>query len=462
MKIRIQNLGPVQEACIDLTKKITVFCGPNNTGKTYVSYIVYALTRGKLLGLDPDENEINQFISTNRLAFTLDPKLLVGYRKACLDRIEKGLDSIFGISDEKIKQYFAKFAIEFASSDDDLVKKAHEAVFNIPSKIGGCEFLLSKATDSYEVKVENVSKKSLSDKEAGAFLSVLFSKVFSYLCFYPLIGAEIVPVERNSIYTFSKELSITRNTLVEQMQELNSKPRSNSRMDLVNFLMKRSTRYPLPIKDCLEVADDLANIQILRGRYYQFAEEIENELLHGKVSLGKEGDVLFSPAKAKRVKIPIHLTASIVKTLTSLVLYLRHRANENDLIIIDEPELNLHPDSQILLARLLAKLANHGFRLLISTHSDYIIRELNNLVMLASIPENRRQETVESLGYNPECIISKDDLGVYFFKYRSNRKVKVQELKVTDIGFDVESIDDTITAQNNISETLFGILRYGE
>lgn len=458
MKIKIQNLGPVQEACIDLRKKITVFCGPNNTGKTYVSYVVYALTSGNLFCLFPEQKDIKQFMSTNRLAVTLDLNQLVEYRRECLNRIEKGLDSIFGISEEKLKQYFSKFAIEFSTSDDDLLTKAKEAAFKISSKVDGCEFSLSKEANSSEVTIENVSKKSLRDREAGAFLTLLFSKIFSYLCFYPLIGSEILPVERNSIYTFSKELSITRNFLVEQMQELNSKP-NISPMEIV---MKRSTRYPLPIKDCLEVADDLARIQAQRGRFYQFAEEIEKELLQGKVFLGKEGDVLFSPDKAKRVKIPIHLTASIVKTLTSLVLYLRHRANENDLIIIDEPELNLHPDCQILLARLLAKLSNQGFRLLISTHSDYIIRELNNLVMLASIPENRRQEAIVALGYNSEVIISKDDLGVYFFNYRSNRKVKVQELEVTDVGFDVKSIDDTITKQNNVSETLFGILRYGE
>lgn len=44
MKINIKGLGAIKEATIDLNKSLTVFCGHNNTGKTYVSYIIYALT----------------------------------------------------------------------------------------------------------------------------------------------------------------------------------------------------------------------------------------------------------------------------------------------------------------------------------------------------------------------------------------------------------------------------------
>ena len=35
MKIQIKELGAIKEATIDLSKKLTVFCGPNGTGKTY-------------------------------------------------------------------------------------------------------------------------------------------------------------------------------------------------------------------------------------------------------------------------------------------------------------------------------------------------------------------------------------------------------------------------------------------
>ena len=53
------------------------------------------------------------------------------------------------------------------------------------------------------------------------------------------------------------------------------------------------------------------------------------------------------------------------------------------MIFIDEPELNLHPVNQRKIARILAKVANSGIKIIISTHSDYIVKEFNNLIMLS-------------------------------------------------------------------------------
>ena len=44
MIIELNGLGAIKQARLDLTKKLTVFCGHNNTGKTYVAYVIYALT----------------------------------------------------------------------------------------------------------------------------------------------------------------------------------------------------------------------------------------------------------------------------------------------------------------------------------------------------------------------------------------------------------------------------------
>ena len=41
MKISVQNLGPIKEGTIDLSKNLTVFCGPNGTGKTFMSMLIH-------------------------------------------------------------------------------------------------------------------------------------------------------------------------------------------------------------------------------------------------------------------------------------------------------------------------------------------------------------------------------------------------------------------------------------
>lgn len=41
MKFGIKNLGPIKEANIELGD-LTIICGKNNCGKTYLTYTLYA------------------------------------------------------------------------------------------------------------------------------------------------------------------------------------------------------------------------------------------------------------------------------------------------------------------------------------------------------------------------------------------------------------------------------------
>ncbi|MDJ0549306.1 MAG: AAA family ATPase, partial [Microcystis sp. M49637_WE12] len=51
-----------------------------------------------------------------------------------------------------------------------------------------------------------------------------------------------------------------------------------------------------------------------------------------------------------------------------------------DFLVIDEPEMNLHPESQVKLLESLAILVNLGVRILLTTHSPYLMAHLNNIV----------------------------------------------------------------------------------
>lgn len=48
MKIKVNDLGAIKEGTIDLSKKLTVFCGPNGTGKTYMAYLIYAISQANI------------------------------------------------------------------------------------------------------------------------------------------------------------------------------------------------------------------------------------------------------------------------------------------------------------------------------------------------------------------------------------------------------------------------------
>src|ERR1700679_3166914 len=48
MKIELKNIGTIKHAEIDLDKNLLIFCGPNNTGKTYVAYSLYGLYNNQI------------------------------------------------------------------------------------------------------------------------------------------------------------------------------------------------------------------------------------------------------------------------------------------------------------------------------------------------------------------------------------------------------------------------------
>jgi len=460
MEIEIKNLGAVKSAKIDLNKKLTVFCGPNNSGKTYVAFMIYALTKsGNKFFRSPDgESLIGELLKNEEVNFDLDYEKIWSYRNSEISDIKKSLDSIYGISEDVASHLFRDFDISILQTKEEFIKNISRSSFVDEVDLRSTKIQITKKEnkDSVNLRLKGQVANRGDVEVLGLFL---ISKIYSLVAFYPFTSSHILPVERNSIYTFSKELSIQKQEFLEQAQELGSKKSK----DPFHWYFRRSTRYPMPIRDGLEIAEDLSNLSKTKSDSFELAEEIESELLQGKVILTKEGDVQFSSNKAKSKKIPIHLSASIVKTLSSLVFYLKYIAVKRELIIIDEPELNLHPNNQITLTRVFAKLVNRGFRVLISTHSDYVIRELNNLIMSSSL-KNDTNIFANSLGYTNDMSLSPDDVSAYFFDYKnpSSRSVTVSRIIVDECGFDVRTIDETVDKLNSISEDLYYSIKYGK
>lgn len=463
MRFSINNLGAIEKAEIDLSKRLTLFCGPNNTGKTYLSYIAYALMAMPKFPLginvpNPIEAEqIEKLFNNEPIEIAIDPQHVIQYKKYMTDTVAENLSSIFGISEESKKILFKDFVINFCSTLEECSNKIAGLNFSAMLNINDFPFMVEK-TQPLSVTVSLKGTGSYSENPMIPIINlVLYSGILNLFSTFPITEAAIFPVERMSIYTFKTELSINRNILIDQVQRLASK----NKIDPFEFIQQRSNRYPLAISKGLEVANDLVEVQKQNGEYYQLATEIEHDLLSGNILADENGDVQFvSDKTSKSRKLPIHMTASIVKSLSSLIFHLKYLARKDSLIIIDEPEMNLHPDSQIILVHILGKLINSGLRLLISTHSDYIIRELNNLIMAAKI--NDKEFVNDTIGYPSDVLINPQDVGAYFFEYRTKRKVSVSSLPVSEYGISIASIDSVIQKQNERADQLFFKLKYPE
>ena len=123
-------------------------------------------------------------------------------------------------------------------------------------------------------------------------------------------------------------------------------------------------------------------------QYIQLADILQENILEGKLDFSTPSpspgrEILFTPAECinkETGELEISIVSSMIKELSSLVLYLRYEAEPGELLVIDEPEMNLHPAAQVKIIEFLAMLVNAGLHVLITTHSTYVVDHLVNLM----------------------------------------------------------------------------------
>lgn len=422
MKLRISNLGVINTMEIDMAKPFILFAGDNGTGKTYAATFLYTLVlklRGLLL------NESNK----------LDSVALPIHEK-----FENAVDG--EIKADELYDFLVVF----------LKKHQKEIVDSMNLNINTDSFKCEVATSKEEWK-EELWEKSISVlanhivKKSHSFeyklwwhkeeqIPVMQPLLITSLYFDGIVGAQMFTAERSGIYTFNKELSVGR---------------------LRNPEERLNARYPKPIADGLADAADVVNQRKKESDYLEFADEIEKMLLRGNLTVSEDGEILYHVSD--NTDLGYNESSSAVKTLAPLVFYLRHTAGQYNVLFVDEPELNLHPKNQILLAKIFVKMINAGLRLVISTHSDYIIREINNMIMADGL--NKAGDGIlAKMGYDESICLSQDKFAPYLFQKNTKGKVKVEPLTVDRYGFNMPSIDDAINQQNDVTNTFYEVLKY--
>jgi hypothetical protein len=176
--------------------------------------------------------------------------------------------------------------------------------------------------------------------------------------------------------------------------------------------------------------------------------------------------LVFQAKGGGKQRFTMNEASSCIRALLDVGFYLRCKARPGDLFIIDEPELNLHPKNQRALARLVARMVNAGIKIFITTHSDYLVKELNTLIMLNQRTEHTCRVQTQHR-YDDAELIDPQRVRLYMTCTASKaatgggKRSKIRTLKPANIypdrGIEVETFDDTIEIMNAIqSEILYG------
>ncbi len=174
--------------------------------------------------------------------------------------------------------------------------------------------------------------------------------------------------------------------------------------------LRPSTNVPLLSGVLADFLDDLIGISQSRPQPSEMlARALEKNLVAGAVRLQRSEtgypSFAYRPA-GWDTDLPLMRTSSMVSEIAPVVLYLRYLVRPQDVLIIEEPESHLHPAMQAVFARELARLVRSGVRVMLTTHSEWILEALANLVRLAELPKSERKGITGS-----DVALSSDEVG---------------------------------------------------
>ena len=183
------------------------------------------------------------------------------------------------------------------------------------------------------------------------------------------------------------------------------------------------------------VADFISSIITLpeeEGPFFNLAQAFEEELIKGQIVVRALDEHRYTEIIyiLDWTEIPLHRSSSSVSELAPLFLYLKYGIKPGSVLIIEEPEAHLHPENQRILAKLLVRLVRRNVNLVITTHSEYLVEQLSSFILLSKI---EAEERVRRYRYDEDDYLEIDEVGAYVFAYDTETGGhRISELEMTE------------------------------
>ncbi|MEH2366126.1 AAA family ATPase [Nostoc sp.] len=456
MKIKVKNLGALKQAEFTLGD-LTIICGCNNTGKTYATYALFGFlsTWRRMFAIQINADKIKQLLADGVIRLDIQE-----YIKQSEQIVAQGcqaytqqLPKIFAARAERFKTTDFQVSLDIqnislAGRFNREIASGEASLFSITKSEESTELVVTLLVEKEKVKIPpDILERIIAD----ALKDIIFDQ------FLP--NPFIASAERTGAAIFRKELNFARNRLLEEMGQTdkNINPRE--------LLFKVYQDYALPVEKNVDFTRELETIfqksSFIAENHPDVLADFA-DIIGGKYTVTRNDELYYEP-KGKRIKLSMDESSSAVRSLLDIGFYLRHEAQLGDLLMVDEPELNLHPENQRRVARLFAQLLNLGIKVFITTHSDYIIKELNTLIML-NHDKPHLKRIAEEEGYRAAELISSENIKVYIAEEApiilegKKRKTKCQTLTPANIdpelGIEARSFDTTIETMNRIQEAI--------
>ena len=407
--IHIENLGAIKEADIRI-KPLTIIAGENGTGKSFVTKILYSVLNVIILDIFSNEvtnlsSKINTSIdNANDIGKNLP---LIGNQLNNIKELKRDLDNFFIVFNDinphtfihlnKFSDYDIKEPIDIFIKKTTINKEkySNDENRNIESVFAG--FLLEDLSESLEKVLDLVKNprdyltntfiKNLMDEIKNNFQISKISSLIKHgesKAIFDIEGLLKIEINKNDTLNLSFEEDklfsyneINRIVFFESpvywkiLPIINNKNQNTLQYFSKSINNKRLSGVPKHFLDL----KDLVFADFLDDTPPKFISEAANNLenkLKGKFKVAN-GDLNFETKENQIISkslISFGMTnLGILQTVLS-----KNIINVGSFVFIDEPESNLHPEWQAILASVLVDLAKNGVYVIITTHSSDILK----------------------------------------------------------------------------------------
>ncbi|MBC6413020.1 MAG: AAA family ATPase [Hyphomonadaceae bacterium] len=488
LELEVKDFGPIGEAKVDL-RPLTVFMGPSNTGKSYLAILIYALHRffsgfpryaggaPFFYAVDPDdlklsEEAIGALVDSVRSIADM-PEYQNRYGITLPSAVAKVLRDLFDAS-LKNDSIFLEIGRCFGLPGlGDLVRKGGEdepetAHVVMRRRIGEADFVNHTLSFGDEnrvrtdvpadrpVPVELDAKNTRWGRDTRYHLRYLTRigptgreqdrEIFNERLaseWLTIFGETFTPVMFGPLHRPAGYLPADRTGVMHAHSALVSA-----------FIGSALTAGLRPIRMPLltgVLADFLRELIGIAGYAHKraktdFGKALEDDILAGTVSLDRPSGIDYPHFTYRPHEwtedMALANASSMVSELAPLVLYLRYVVEPGNVLIVEEPESHLHPAMQVKLINQLAMLVDRGFRILVTTHSEWLMEGLANIVRRSELPGDGRG--------GKKATLRPDQVGVFMFEPRDRSKgSRVREIKLDDSGLYETGYDEVAFALHN-------------
>ena len=393
VEISVRNFGPIGEADLDL-RPLTVFVGPSNTGKTYLSVLIYALHRvfEDFSGF-PSLHILGDLYGFGADSVADSIELTEEYWKAP-DKPNKGQPLRFSDLSQEAHEQVQSCLKDLKSYGYDLETELKRCFdLNSISELTRVPNVQNdKTTISLTVSEENKDLWSCKMGVGESRVTVDDGQINENTVIFPegwLPPTPRIYFDDIAAFLFKRRKNTERPYYFPAARS----GIIQSHRVIASSLVARSARSGLDMSETPTLSGGVADFMQELILYKEgarsddgiklLADALESDVLDGQIIMipSPTGypEFLYRPQGTEQ-DMRLTRSSSMVSELAPFVLFLRGLVRPGDTLIIEEPEAHLHPAAQAQMAATIARLVRAGVRVLVTTHSDFMLQEIGNLM----------------------------------------------------------------------------------